>query len=174
MLAVEPIADALMAKVAAKVKALKVGMPADDAVVVPLVSAASADFVQGLVEDAVAKGAELLTGPFRREGNLIWPVLLDRVTPAMQLATVEPFGPAVPCMRFPTAEAAVAFANASRYGLQGCVFTTNIDRGLALADALSAGVSAASRLIEKGKYKSNTNPTNQPTNRPTAHRPRLA
>ncbi len=151
MLAVEPIADALVAKVAARVEALKVGMPVDDAVVVPLVSAASADFVQGLVEDAVAKGAELLTGPFRREGNLIWPVLLDRVTPAMQLATVEPFGPAVPCMRFPTAEAAVAFANASRYGLQGCVFTTNIDRGLALADALSAGVSAALRLIEKGK-----------------------
>jgi len=41
------------------------------------------------VEDALAKGATPLTGPFRREGNLIWPVLLDNVTNSMRLAWEE-------------------------------------------------------------------------------------
>ncbi len=41
-------------------------------------------FPQGLVRDAEAKGATLCTGPFRREGNLIWPVVVDNITPDMR------------------------------------------------------------------------------------------
>ena len=45
-----------------------------------MISKSSADFIEGLVKDAEAKGATL-TSPYKREGNLIWPVLIDHVTP---------------------------------------------------------------------------------------------
>jgi glyceraldehyde-3-phosphate dehydrogenase (NADP+) len=51
--------------------------------------------VQGLVEDAEAKGAKLQQ-EWKREQNLIWPMLVDHVTEHMRLAWEEPFGPVVP------------------------------------------------------------------------------
>ena len=56
---------------------LSVGRPEDDAVIVPVVSKSSADFIEGLVKDAEAKGATLCQ-PYKREGNLIWPLLIDK------------------------------------------------------------------------------------------------
>ena len=52
----------------------------DNCTITPVISKSSADFIEGLVKDAEAKGAKLLQ-KYRREGNLIWPVLLDHVTP---------------------------------------------------------------------------------------------
>lgn len=62
-------------------------------------------------------GATFLT-PYRREGNLIWPTLLDNVTPGMRIAWEEPFGPVLPIMRMATVAEAVAHCNASKFGLQ--------------------------------------------------------
>ena len=64
----------------AGIAGLSVGRPEDDAVIVPVVSKASADFIEGLVKDAEAKGATLCQ-PYRREGNLIWPLLIDKARP---------------------------------------------------------------------------------------------
>ena len=52
----------------------------DNAAITPVISKSSADFIEGLVKDAEAKGATLKQ-PYKREGNLIWPVLVDNVTP---------------------------------------------------------------------------------------------
>lgn len=52
----------------------------DNATITPVISKSSADFIEGLVKDAEAKGAKLLQ-KYRREGNLIWPLLIDQVTP---------------------------------------------------------------------------------------------
>jgi glyceraldehyde-3-phosphate dehydrogenase (NADP+) len=60
---------------------------------------------------------------YKREANLIWPCLLDHVTPAMRLAFEEPFGPVLPIMRVNSVEEAVQHCNKSNFGLQGCVFT---------------------------------------------------
>ena len=57
---------------------LSVGSPEDDSAIVPVVSKSSADFIEGLVKDAEAKGATLCQ-PYKREGNLIWPLLIDKV-----------------------------------------------------------------------------------------------
>lgn len=138
VLAVDAIADELVTAVAAGVSRLSVGQPEDDADVCAVVSARSADYIQSLVEDAVAKGAAPLH-PWRREGNLVWPMLIDRVTEDMRLAWEEPFGPVVPVVRVADGAAAVALANRSRYGLQGCVFTRDVNAALALADALRTG-----------------------------------
>lgn len=104
-----------------QVTALTVGMPEDDADITPVVSESSADFIQSLVFDARDKGATFLT-PWRREGNLIWPCLVDNVTPDMRLAWEEPFGPLLPIMRVDGPDAAVAHCNASKLALQVIAF----------------------------------------------------
>ena len=126
------------ATVAAAVSKLTVGQPEDDADITAVVSSRSADFIQGLVEDALSRGARALQ-PWRREGNLIWPMLIDGVTEDMRLAWEEPFGPVVPVMRVASAEAAVALVNRSRFGLQGCVFTRDMNAALSIADAMRTG-----------------------------------
>jgi glyceraldehyde-3-phosphate dehydrogenase (NADP+) len=138
VLAHEAVADALVARVAAGVSALRVGQPEDDADICAVVSSRSADFVQGLFEDALAKGAVALH-PWRREGNLIWPVLLDKVTTDMRIAWEEPFGPVVPVIRVTSAAEAVELVNRSRFGLQGCVFTQDFSAAVTVADAMRTG-----------------------------------
>ncbi len=68
-------------QVNAGIAKLTVGMPEDDAAIVPVVSKSSADFIEGLVKDAEAKGATLCQ-EYKREGNLIWPLLIDKVSGA--------------------------------------------------------------------------------------------
>jgi len=74
-----------------------------------------------------------------REGNLIWPVLLDNVTPDMRIAWEEPFGPVLPILRVPNADAAVQHCNSSNLGLQGCVFTRDINTAMRISDAMQTG-----------------------------------
>ncbi|KIZ02087.1 glyceraldehyde 3-phosphate dehydrogenase, nonphosphorylating [Monoraphidium neglectum] len=132
------VADDLVAKVAAGVAKLRVGAPEDDADITPVVSESSANFIEGLVEDARHKGAKFLT-PYKREGNLIWPTLLDDVTPEMRIAWEEPFGPVLPIVRVDTVQQAIDHCNASKFGLQGCVFTQDINQAIAISDAMETG-----------------------------------
>ncbi|KAI7842762.1 hypothetical protein COHA_003510 [Chlorella ohadii] len=135
----ECIADELVPRVVEGVKRMSVGMPEDNKQITPVISESSANFIEGLVRDAEAKGATLCTGPFRREGNLIWPVVVDNVTPDMRLAWEEPFGPVLPIVRVKDTQEAVEHVNANRLALQGCVFTKDIDRAIAIADAMETG-----------------------------------
>jgi Aldehyde dehydrogenase family len=54
----------------------------------------------------------------RREGNLIWPLLLDHVRPDMRIAWEEPFGPVLPVIRIQSVEEGIHHCNASNFGLQ--------------------------------------------------------
>lgn len=62
-------------------------------------------------------GAKFLTD-YRREGNLIWPTLLDNVTSNMRIAWEEPFGPVLPIMRISSPEQAVEHCNKNSVALQ--------------------------------------------------------
>jgi glyceraldehyde-3-phosphate dehydrogenase (NADP+) len=97
-----------------------------------------AALLQGLVEDAREKGAEFLT-EWRRENNLIAPVLLDRVTPDMRIAWEEPFGPVLPVLRVGSIDEAVHHCNSSNLGLQGCVFSRDINTAMRVSDAMQTG-----------------------------------
>lgn len=138
VLAFEEIADELIEKTCAAVGKLSVGLPEDDADITAVVSEKSADFIEGLVQDAVAKGARCLQ-PFRREANLIYPTLVDAVDETMRLAWEEPFGPVVPVVRVRSTQEALRFVNESKYGLQGCVFTRDVERAIRVADAMETG-----------------------------------
>ncbi|HKC74530.1 MAG TPA: NADP-dependent glyceraldehyde-3-phosphate dehydrogenase [Chloroflexota bacterium] len=138
VLVTPPLADALVGTLTSAVRALSVGQPEDDPVVTPLISVAAADYVQELIDDAVKKGAVVLTGN-RREGSLVWPTLVDGVTAEMRLAWEEPFGPVLPIMRVRDAAEAVTLVNSSEYGLQTSIFTRDVDVALRVAEQLEVG-----------------------------------
>ena len=76
VLAFEEIADELV-ELVRRHRGVARGPAEDDADITAVVSEKSADFIEGLVQDAVAKGARCRQ-PWRREDNLVWPVLVDR------------------------------------------------------------------------------------------------
>ena len=117
VLVMESVADTLVEKVNAKVAKLTVGPPEDDCDITPVVTESSANFIEGLVLDAKEKGATFCQ-EYRREGNLIWPLLLDHVRPDMRIAWEEPFGPVLPVIRINSIEEGIHHCNASNFGLQ--------------------------------------------------------
>ncbi|KAG6430820.1 hypothetical protein SASPL_108893 [Salvia splendens] len=138
VLVMEAVADALVEAVKAKVAKLTVGVPEDDCDITPVVSESSANFIEGLVMDARDKGATFCQ-EYKREGNLIWPLLLDHVRPDMRIAWEEPFGPVLPVIRIGSVEEGIHHCNASNFGLQGCVFTKDINKAMLISDAMESG-----------------------------------
>ncbi|TCP21714.1 nonphosphorylating glyceraldehyde-3-phosphate dehydrogenase [Scopulibacillus darangshiensis] len=149
VLVTDEVAEALVAKLKTEIEALKVGMPEDDAAVTPLINEKAADFVQHLVDDAVGKGATPLTA-IKREGNLVFPVLLDNVTTDMAIAWEEPFGPVLPIIRVENIEEAVTIANESKYGLQASVFTKNTEEAIRISNKLEVGSVQINGKTERG------------------------
>ena len=117
--------------------------------IVPLIDQKSADFVQGLVDSALRQGATLVTGN-RREGNLLYPTLLDHVTTEMDIAWEEPFGPVLPVIRVKDLDEAIDIANRSEYGLQSSVFTRDINRAFYIANHLEVGTVQINNKTERG------------------------
>lgn len=132
------IADELIKRVTEEVEKLSVGNPAENKTIGPLINSKQCDYVQGLIDDALEKGAELKHGN-KREGNIIWPTVLDHVTTEMRVAWEEPFGPVLPFIRVKSAEGAIEISNKSEYGLQGMIFTENIDLAFNIAQELEVG-----------------------------------
>lgn len=96
--------------------------------------------------DARDNGAKLLT-EWKREGNLIYPQVLDHVTTDMKLAWEEQFGPVLPFVRVDDMHAAVKHCNDSKLALQGCVFTADINNAMKLSDAMKTGTVQVHRCI---------------------------
>ncbi|TFF98931.1 MAG: NADP-dependent glyceraldehyde-3-phosphate dehydrogenase [Promethearchaeota archaeon] len=132
------IADKLVENVTESTLKLTVGDPAENNTIGPLISSKQCDYVQGLIDDALEKGATLKCGN-KREGNIMWPTILDHVTIDMRVAWEEPFGPVLPFIRVYSAEEAIQISNQSEYGLQGMIFTENIDLAFNIAQELDVG-----------------------------------
>ncbi|WP_047980780.1 NADP-dependent glyceraldehyde-3-phosphate dehydrogenase [Ornithinibacillus contaminans] len=145
----EKVADELVPLLKAEIEKLSVGSPEKDSVIVPLIDDKSADFVQGLVDDAVDKGATVVLGN-KREDNLIYPTLLDHVTGDMQVAWEEPFGPILPIIRVSSDEEAIDITNESEFGLQASVFTKDINKAFNLANVIDAGSVQINGRTERG------------------------
>jgi acyl-CoA reductase-like NAD-dependent aldehyde dehydrogenase len=95
------------------------------------------------VADAVRRGADVLTGGARQDGlptELYWqPTVLDGVPEDARVVTEETFGPVAPIVTIGGLEDAVRLTNASPYGLLSAIFTADLERGLAFADAVHTG-----------------------------------
>ncbi|WP_373899101.1 NADP-dependent glyceraldehyde-3-phosphate dehydrogenase [Haloimpatiens sp. FM7315] len=149
VLVIDSIADKLIEKILPLAEKLSVGSPLEDAFITPLIDEKSSDFVESLIEDAVKKGATLLTKN-KQSKNLITPVILDRVTSDMQIAWEEPFGPVLPIIRVKDIEEAIKISNASKYGLQASVFTKDINTAFYLSDKLDVGTVQINNEPERG------------------------
>ena len=95
------------------------------------------------INDAVAKGARVVTGGAPRTdlggGRFFQPTLIADATAEMAVMNEETFGPVLPVMRVPDAESALRIANASPLGLSGSVWSGDVARARALARRLESG-----------------------------------
>jgi len=136
----EKVADAFVAKFAAKAKALPAGDPRKGNVVLgSCVSREAVEKVQDLIKDAVAKGAKVVAGG-KAEGTIMNATVVDQVKPGMRIYSEESFGPVVSVIRVKGDAAAVASANDTEYGLSSSVFSKDTRRAMAAAMRIQAGM----------------------------------
>lgn len=131
--------DALVEKVVAKVRAQVTGDPADDATDVgPLVDENAAKRVEAWVDDAVGKGAKVLTGG-TREGASYAPTVLTELPGDSIIATAEVFGPVLSLHKVDSTDEAFAAVNDSKFGLQAGVFTHDLQTAFRAHRELEVG-----------------------------------
>ena len=125
----EAVYESFIEKFAAKVKTAKVGNGFEDGVNQgPLIEASAVDKVERHVNDALAKGARLLTGGKRLGGLFFEPTVIADATPDMICAKEETFGPFAPVFKFKTEQEAVDAANNTEFGLASYFYSRDIGR----------------------------------------------
>jgi acyl-CoA reductase-like NAD-dependent aldehyde dehydrogenase len=135
-----PIADEFVSRLAAKTSGLKVGDPAEhDTIIGPVISPEALETIKARVDAAVASGARVLAGG-SADGPCFQATLLADVPPDSEFANTETFGPVAAIEIVESADEAVERANATEYGLSSGIITTDVDRGMALAQAIDAGI----------------------------------
>lgn len=126
-----------------RVQALRVGSgDQPDVEIGPLITPDAANDMQRMVEIALAQGAVLLTGgQAPRPGSAFYmPTVLSKVTPDMDVARNEIFGPIAPLIAFDNEAEVVAAANSTPYGLASYLFTRDLARAWRVSDALDFGM----------------------------------
>ncbi|MGE3194190.1 MAG: NAD-dependent succinate-semialdehyde dehydrogenase [Microbacteriaceae bacterium] len=108
----------------------------------PLITQAAVDKVVAHIDDAVSKGATVVTGGGLSDlgGTFFSPTLVTGATPEMLVAHEETFGPLAPVFKFSTEEEAIAMANDTEFGLAGYFFSRDVGRVTRVAEALEVGV----------------------------------
>jgi succinate-semialdehyde dehydrogenase/glutarate-semialdehyde dehydrogenase len=137
------IYDAFAAELGKAVGALKIGNGMEPGVTQgPLINRAAVTKVEGLVADALAKGAKAVCGGRRVEGagTFYQPTILTGATPAMEIFAEEIFGPVAVLYRFKTEAEAIALANATRFGLAAYFYARDVGRVFRVAEALEYGI----------------------------------
>jgi succinate-semialdehyde dehydrogenase/glutarate-semialdehyde dehydrogenase len=137
----ESICDEFTRRFADAVKLLKVGDPLLESTQIgPLVDAQGLEKVSSHVQDAVSKGAHIVTGGKALMGLFFEPTVLSRVKPGMRILEEETFGPVAPIMSFRSIAEAVDLANDVPYGLAAYLWTRDLSRAFRVAEALDFGV----------------------------------
>jgi succinate-semialdehyde dehydrogenase/glutarate-semialdehyde dehydrogenase len=136
--------DAFVAKLAARIGALKVGPASDPASQIgPMINSRAVDKIERHVQDAIERGARLVVGGTRLAAlgrNYFAPTLLSGADATMACACEETFGPVVPVTRFETEADVVAAANGTPYGLAAYFYSSDTRRIWRVAEALEAGL----------------------------------
>ncbi|MBV9044001.1 MAG: NAD-dependent succinate-semialdehyde dehydrogenase [Alphaproteobacteria bacterium] len=143
LLVQESVYDKFAAKLAGRVAKLKVGNGMDEGVMQgPLISGDAVEKVERLLGDAKAKGAKIVQGGNRHPlgGTFFEPTVVTGVTPAMDIAQEEIFGPVATLFRFRDEAEAIRIANATEYGLAAYFYTRDIGRVMRVAEALEYGI----------------------------------
>jgi acyl-CoA reductase-like NAD-dependent aldehyde dehydrogenase len=134
------VADEFASRLAEKTAGLKAGDPKEpDTIIGPLITKQALQTVKRRVDEAVANGAKVLAGG-DQVGPCFQATLLSDVPAESELAREETFGPVAALEVVDSVEEAVERANSTVYGLASGIITQDVDRGLALAQQIEAGI----------------------------------
>jgi succinate-semialdehyde dehydrogenase/glutarate-semialdehyde dehydrogenase len=139
----DSIVDEFARRMAERMATLTVGRGTDPGVDIgPLIDERQRTTVSELVDDAVDRGAKLLTGGERLPGPGYFyaPTVLAEVPDSARVLREEIFGPVAPIASFSTEEQALRAANATEYGLVAYVYTRDLARALRVVEAIETGM----------------------------------
>lgn len=107
-----------------------------------MIHAGAIDKVKAHIDNAISHGAKVLCGSHThaRGGNFFESTILGDVTPDMEVASEETFGPLAPIFRFSSEEEAIRLANDTPFGLAAYVYIQNIGRSWRMGEALEYGM----------------------------------
>ncbi|HEY5338997.1 MAG TPA: NAD-dependent succinate-semialdehyde dehydrogenase [Rhizomicrobium sp.] len=137
----DDVYDAFAEKFSARIAKLKVGDGFEDGVTQgPLITMKAVEKVERLLKDATGKGAKITQGGKRGTGQFFEPTLVRDVTPDMDIAEEEIFGPVATLFRFKTDADAIRIANDTQYGLAAYFYARDVGRIFRVAEALEYGI----------------------------------
>jgi aldehyde dehydrogenase (NAD+) len=143
LLVEESVAAALLDRVIAEMRRIRIGPGSEDPDLGPLVSERQLERARGMLARALEAGAELALGggaPAGLEhGWYLEPTVVTGVAPGQEIFEEEVFGPVLSVTTFDGEERAVELANATPYGLVTGIWTRDISRGHRVAAEISAG-----------------------------------
>ncbi|GGB50494.1 aldehyde dehydrogenase family protein [Virgibacillus dakarensis] len=128
-----------------KVKQLKIGNGLEDGTDLgPLINEQASIKVQTHLDDAVKKGAQIVCGGTKWNGNMdgyfYEPTILSNITEDMQVMNEETFGPIIPIQAFSDEQAVIEKANDTDYGLAAYIFTEKTSRAIRVSEKLDYGI----------------------------------
>jgi len=144
------IASEFIEEFVTKTEKLKVGDPlSDDTDIGPLVNANSLSNIESLVAKSVRQGAEVMTGGERtnNRGFFYRPTILKNVSPKMDIATEEVFGPLAPVITVENEKDAMKIANDSKYGLGASIWTQDLEKAEMLSRAIESGIVTVNNVV---------------------------
>ncbi|PRO73773.1 salicylaldehyde dehydrogenase [Alteromonas alba] len=140
LVVVDSIADDFVAAFKAKVSTMETGDPREgNTPLGAVIDMKTVEKVNALIDDAVSKGATLVTGG-KADSVLMPATILDGVTEDMAIYSDESFGPVVAVIRAKDEADAIRIANDSEYGLSAAVFSTDIANALKVAKQIKSGI----------------------------------
>lgn len=120
-------------------KNLTVGSGLKSVDIGPLINQEAKNKIEGLIEDASQKGAEIALAKKKQKGLLCSPIVIKNASSDMRIFSEEIFGPVLAFYSFDTEDEAIAVANDTRYGLAAYFYTENLGRAMRVGKALEAG-----------------------------------
>jgi acyl-CoA reductase-like NAD-dependent aldehyde dehydrogenase len=147
---VKEVADEFTEKFVQKTEQLRVGDPlSEDTDVGPLVNAKSLENMEGIVNRSIKSGAELLTGGERinSKGYFFKPAIFKSVSPEMEIAQEEVFGPVAPIIIANDEKQALEIANDSKFGLGASIWTQNLEKAERLSAMVASGIVTVNNVV---------------------------
>jgi len=144
------IAGEFIEKFVSKTEKLRVGDPLlDDTDIGPLVNSKSLNNIETLVSKSVKEGAEVATGGerYNSKGFFYRPTILKKVSPKMEVASEEVFGPIAPVITVEEERDAIKVANNSKYGLGASIWTQDLEKAEKLSRSIESGIVTVNNVV---------------------------
>jgi len=147
---IKKIAGEFIEKFVSKTEKLRVGDPLlDDTDIGPLVNSKSLNNIENIVSKSIKEGAEVATGGERSNSNGFFyrPTIMKKVSPKMEVASEEVFGPIAPVITVEEEKDAIKVANNSKYGLGASIWTQDLEKAEKLSRSIESGIVTVNNVV---------------------------